>query len=291
MKAAKKRGQILILVLLIVVVALAIGLSVASRNIVNLRTSTQTEQSQRAFSAAEGGVEDVLSRISNIATAIGNPTGPEAVSSGCTNFTQGQSATCPVGVGDISANVEIKASGTYEQYVKLGDVAQIDLKNAYTNGVSTVYFEWGKLGTDEVDASNTSASVEITFVCEKVTCFTIPGPPGSSYSQQRFAYTTGGPGETGFTNCPGNTTTFKCRVPVPLPNDNVILARIRPFHKGTTVRVSGDPVALPIQTYNISSTAAVESGVTRKVEVVRNALPQLPAVFDYVLFSESSIEK
>ncbi len=64
MKTAKKSGQILILVLLIVVVALAVGLSVASRNITNLRSSTQTEQSQRAFTAAEGGVEDVLSRLS-----------------------------------------------------------------------------------------------------------------------------------------------------------------------------------------------------------------------------------
>ena len=50
-----KQGQILILVLLVVVVILAIGLSVASRNITNLRTSTQTENSQKAFSAAEGG--------------------------------------------------------------------------------------------------------------------------------------------------------------------------------------------------------------------------------------------
>ena len=56
-----KSGQILILVLLVVVVVLAIGLSVASRNITNLRTATQSEQSQRAFGAAEGGVEKVLS--------------------------------------------------------------------------------------------------------------------------------------------------------------------------------------------------------------------------------------
>ena len=62
MKSAVKPGQVLILVLLVVVVALAVGLSVASRNITNVRTSTQTEESQKAFSAAEAGIESILSQ-------------------------------------------------------------------------------------------------------------------------------------------------------------------------------------------------------------------------------------
>ena len=56
----KKKGQVLVLVLLVVVVALAVGLSVASRNLTNLRITTQSEQSQRAFNAAEGGNEHAL---------------------------------------------------------------------------------------------------------------------------------------------------------------------------------------------------------------------------------------
>src|SRR3972149_6444629 len=102
-----KQGQILILVLLAVVVILAVGLSVASRNITNLRTSTQTEQSQRAFSAAEGGVEDVLSRLSTIAQSPSIATGVDV----------------PVTVGDITANVNVKASSVYEAVVEEGTVA------------------------------------------------------------------------------------------------------------------------------------------------------------------------
>src|SRR3970040_1823596 len=107
-----KSGQILILVLLIVVVALAVGLSVASRNITNLRTSTQTEQSQRAFTAAEGGVEDVLSRISSIQATLP----PEG-------------STIPVEVGDnVTTNVFVKASPVFEDTVVPGNVSQVKLE-------------------------------------------------------------------------------------------------------------------------------------------------------------------
>lgn len=288
MKSAFRSGQILILVLLIVVVALAVGLSVASRNITNLKTSTQTEQSQRAFTAAEGGVEDVLSRLSTIAQGI--PVGNQT--------------TVNVPVGDITANVNVKASGIYSQEVKLGDVAQIDLNNAYTSGVRTVVIEWAKIGTPEVSPA---ASIEITFVCQKDTsCFGLKTGSGSGYTQERFAIyvvaPTDGSNESGFVQCGStappvaslpNISPFGCQAKVTLPNDNVILARIRPFHKATTVNVhSGDTEpALPVQSYDITSKASTDAGVTRSVNVQRTVLPQLPAAFDYVLFSESDIIK
>src|SRR3989338_1032652 len=110
----KRRGQILILIILIVVVALAVGLSVASRNITNLRTSTQTEHSQRAFTAAEGGIEDVLSRLSTLKTD------PQVTSAA------GKTETIAVGTG-INTTVNIKAnSGYFERPVELGEVAQLN---------------------------------------------------------------------------------------------------------------------------------------------------------------------
>ena len=58
------------------------------------------------------------------------------------------------------------------------------------------------------------------------------------------------------------------------------------------MRVSGESgFNLPIQTYDITSTATTDIGVTRRVQVTKTALPQLPAVFDYVLYSESDIKK
>lgn len=55
-----QRGQALLLVILIMVVGLSIGLAVAGRSITNLRISSEEENSQRAFSAAEAGIEQAL---------------------------------------------------------------------------------------------------------------------------------------------------------------------------------------------------------------------------------------
>jgi hypothetical protein len=55
-----KNGQMLIVVILVMIVALTVGLSLASRTILNLRISRQNDQSQRAFQAAEAGVEQII---------------------------------------------------------------------------------------------------------------------------------------------------------------------------------------------------------------------------------------
>lgn len=50
----------LLVVVLAMIVALTVGLSVVSRTITNLRISRQNEESQRAFKAAEAGIEQAL---------------------------------------------------------------------------------------------------------------------------------------------------------------------------------------------------------------------------------------
>lgn len=270
----RRSGQILILVLLIVVVALAVGLSVASRNITNIRTSTQTEQSQRAFSAAEGGVEDVLSKLSQVSNDI--KTGSN--SSGCS--VAGGQATCSVPVGTINANVVVASANTYQQVIDEGNVGQIDLTGAAAGTV--VEIEWAP-GSDSSESSN-PASLEITQV----------NGSSSNYTATRTAWTGGvsGRSESGFSspNCLSENGFSKCtRVTL---NATPVFLRIRPLWNKATVRVSSvSGGSLPAQTYNITSTANTASGITRKVQVTRTALPQLPASFDYVLFSEQDIVK
>ncbi len=253
MKLGMKSGQVLILVLLIVVVALAIGLSVASRNIINLRTSTQTEQSQRAFSAAEGGVEKVLTDI------------------------PGNLGQKGIDVGNLKATVNVVASKTYERSVALGDVAQIDLNGANAN--AKVQVEWAKAGENASDGF--PASIEVTQIY------------GPTYTQQRFYFQ----GDSSHRTESGTFSSSSCSLSGPyrkcvqvtiLTTDAKIL-RIKPFWANTSVKVSGGNI--PTQTYDITSTASTEIGVTRKVQVTRTALPQLPAIFDYVLYSEGDIVK
>lgn len=262
----RKSGQILVLILLVVVVALSVGLSVASRNITNIRTTTQTEQSQRAFSAAEGGVEDILARLSTIAsqTAVASSEGYKD----------------KVQVGELTADVTVRAANVYEALVSEGTVAQIDLGGA-TGG--QIQIEWAKTG-DETESAK-PASIEVTQVFKK----------GQRFNQARSAWSGGNFGgerdETGFTtpNCFPSTNFAKCtRVTLEL---QAVFLRIRPFWNRATIKVASVDGNLPVQTYDVVSTATTELGVTRKVQVQRTALPQLPAAFDYVLFSESGVAK
>lgn len=270
----KRRGQILILVLLVVVVALAVGLSVASRNISNLRTSTQTEQSQRAFSAAEGGVEDVLSRLQSIAT---NPI-----------VTGGGTYTDTVAVGNLQANVSVKSSTTFQRTIELGDVGQIDLEGLAQSNV--VRIEWAPK-SDVLESAN-PASLELTVVYLS----------GGVYSQTRDARSGGGIGAANEStgaggpwpapSCGASADFNKCSE-MTLANAGARVLRIKPFWNKATVRVtcaSGCSV-LPPQSYEITSLATTELGVTRKVQINRTAKSQLPSVFDYALYSEEDIIK
>lgn len=272
-----RRGQILVLVLLVVVVSLAVGLSVAARNLTNLRTSTQTEQSQRAFSAAEGGVEDVLSKLAGVAAvAAGTGTLP-----GCSNVTSG-TAKCDLTVGGVGTTVNVVARQNYESTVEIGYVGQVDVNDAATSATS-VKIEWAKK-TDAVEQVN-PASIILTFVRDV----------GGVISQTRSAIAGGsllaGSNEVGFSAPSGCASAdFERCTQISLPVGSTIL-RIRPFWNKTTVRVSGVGGSIPVQSYDLTSTAKTDLGITRRVQVTRTYRSALPAVFDYALYAEDPISK
>lgn len=256
-----KQGQILILVLLIVVVTLAVGLSVASRNITNLRTATQTEHSQRAFSAAEGGVEHMLSIFNLVAPYVGEAGYSENLST----------------EGGITGTVTLKKLSGYEKTIELGEVGQVDLNGATAGSVLTV--EWAKK-SDPAEGLE-PASIEIVQI----------SGTGAPYSQTRVAYSGfSGRDEQGFSSPAGCTSTnFEKCVTVTISSNAKIL-RIRPFWEKTTVKVSGG-TNLPVQMYDVTSTASTDLGLTRKVQITKSALPLVPAVFDFAMYSESDLVK
>lgn len=57
----KQSGQVILGLILVMVVALGIGLSIVQRSLIDVSTSTKVEQSSRAFSAAEAGIEQAIS--------------------------------------------------------------------------------------------------------------------------------------------------------------------------------------------------------------------------------------
>lgn len=69
-----QKGQVLLIVVLVMVVALTVGLSLATRSITNLRVAVEEQNSEKALSAAEAGVEQALKTGTGIATSksLGN---------------------------------------------------------------------------------------------------------------------------------------------------------------------------------------------------------------------------
>lgn len=65
-----QKGQILLIVVLTMIVALTVGLSIAARVVTELKLSKQNEESQRAFQAAESGIQQTLIRQSSISIPI-----------------------------------------------------------------------------------------------------------------------------------------------------------------------------------------------------------------------------
>jgi hypothetical protein len=57
------QGQVLVIVLLVILIALTIGLSIAGSSLKNVQQTAVLEESNRAFSAAEAGIEEALVKI------------------------------------------------------------------------------------------------------------------------------------------------------------------------------------------------------------------------------------
>lgn len=322
LNSKRKSGQVLILVLLVVVVSLAIGLSVASRNLSNLKISSQTDQSQRAYSVAENGVENVLAQL-NKANVAG--TFKDAITNGTTIVGPQDSA------GNASSTT-VASNTTYERQIAVGEVGQVSVDDTVGATIAKKYtIMWAKASS--INECVSPASLEVTLVylnspnyaqrrwylkgangdgARSETLNTINGTTNSVDSTgatNTFSYTpsiwvgSGTCATSGgfpaaspacsplYINCATiDTTTISPAITAGTRK----LLRIRPLLVDTTVNVGPNTTTgqvLPTQEYVITSSATVGNGVTRKLLVQKSALPSVPAVFDFALYSEQDILK
>ncbi|MDO8429125.1 MAG: hypothetical protein Q7S88_00665 [Candidatus Daviesbacteria bacterium] len=61
----RQKGQVIVILLLIVIVALSIGLSIVGRTLNEIGSASKSEDSSRAFSAAEAGIERALGQFTS----------------------------------------------------------------------------------------------------------------------------------------------------------------------------------------------------------------------------------
>lgn len=318
----EQSGQILIVFLLVLVVGLAIVLSVASRSITDIRTTTTSDESNRAYFAAEAGVEEALKKLEGASNFSGNL--PDL------DFSALNQTTAKISVKNIDAGTNFFS---FPNEVNKDEVVQVSLLTDFNdlgsgspvNALGTPPYNidifWGRQATSPSDPDTPAIEITVvycsscaaaspTFGLRKFTfdpnSSRISGVAGNNFCSLTSSADPDDPGGTptnvgtidfafgqtldlrgGIQNCNGGGLDLDG-----IAANTPVLARIRLLYNSVAhpVAVKGNGWVLPIQGSEIESTGTTTSGVTRKLKVVRQ-FPALPAIFDYVLFSGTDLTK
>jgi hypothetical protein len=87
-----------------------------------------------------------------------------------------------------------------------------------------------------------------------------------------------------------NQDGYRRRYDLPLTTDDLFV-RIKPLYNDTHIRVRGNGWTLPVQYYNIRSEASNSVGNETRIVEVNRTLDAAPSIFDYAVFSESTLVK
>ncbi len=287
---SNNKGQIVLIILLVMAVGLTIGLSVAGRSLTDVRLSSQIEESNRAFSAAEAGIEQVLK--TGVASVTGTPSGT---------------------VGNASYNVNLNViGGTTAQFsfpstISEGDAQTIWLVGRNASGLpddtnrdyvpSTIQFCWSYLGTSPRPA------VDISVFFKNAGVYKVSraayDPDSTRLAQNGFSSVTDVAG--GYCAAGGQTYSYRVTLNFTTLTPPIsagiafipIALRIKPVYNDTKIAVvpaGGAGGALPEQGKNIISTGTTASGVARRWNVV-NTYASPFDIFDYGVWSGSHLQK
>ncbi len=300
------KGQAILALILIMTVALAIGLSVVQKSLVDVSTSTKVEESSRAFSAAEAGIEKALQP--------GSTCGANCISfsenSSKADVAGGNLIPCiPGSPGCTQTSGQQQVSLEYPPLAK-EEVAHIWLANfdSKDNPPTEVYKQnsldvyWGNSQTDK-------PALELTLVY-----FESSGYKSKKWYLDSDAISHANNFDTA--SCPGGiivgSNTYQCHVKIGdatgdpsfskngvlLPSLMLIRARLlynttsQPFAVQAPypcAGTSGNNCFIPPQARIFTSTGI--SGETQRKVKVFQIQKVVPPYFDYAIFSLGAISK
>lgn len=280
-----EKGQALLIVALVMVVVLTVGLALVSRSITNQRLTTEEDNSQRAFSAAEAGVELALKSGANIGSSID---------------LDNRSAIRSVTVTAVNGT-EIRLKG--DSVIEKDEGAQVwlaphpSLSPVWTGTFMTVYWGSGSDVCSPSDASpssggNSMAAIEIIVMTGTKANPTTKRYPIDPCSDRQAANKFDAPDYIGAN--PG-VAGFRYRKTIPIAAG--LIAAVIPVYADTKVVVkpcdgSGNNcVALPSQGNTIDSTGTAggssdaSATIARKITVYQGYPSIPPELLHYILFS------
>lgn len=275
----KEKGQVVVILLLIMMVVLAIGLAAVTRSINEVSTSTKTEQTSRAFSAAEAGLEKIIQEFGNKNTGIitlGNNS----------SF----SATSEDNLPDKAFESPNAGKDTFAQ-IWLANPS--DLSQVYSATSFEIYFGDAKI--DYTDTTNIKPAIEVHVISKN----------GNNYESYKAFLDSDdkrvGLGKNEFQDCSvnnnpaeiatnfGNTRKFYSKCLVSGYNNYPVLVRVRILYSDDSHPVALKPIngTLPIQAKVITSTGF--SGESQRKIQVSKQQDVMPFFFDFALYAEGEL--
>lgn len=280
-KINNHNGQALLIVVLVMVIALTVTLSLVSRSIVNLKTSLDQTNSQKALAAAEAGVEQAIKN----------------------NVSYGQSGAAQISGAQYAAKIEpvvddggflvnggnilTKNEGAYVWF------SSYSTTNPWSDPWPTssasdnadVYIYWGdRTGADK------NAALEVILIY---------GPDRNNAQTKRYVFDpsatratsnnfNGTVSSSGYTVL-GNFFQYRATVNV----SQGLLMRVIPVYNSTYLavkKVSSSSPALPEQGRTVISSGCTpnctDPGITKRKIVVYEGYPIMPVeLFPYSIFA------
>lgn len=263
-----QKGQVLLIVVLVMVTALTVGLSVAARTITNIRSAEDSQSSERAFTAAEAGLEQSLTENKNMSGSFGGNSTYQTVIKTVSGTEFAINNGSPV-LKDDSADIWLSNYPTYA--------------NPWT-GSLTIY--WGEQGdtctTNE--STNTVSALEVIVLsgnknAPQSTLYALD-PCNARSLQNKFEYIAPNGGTIS-----GKTYKYRKTLTV----NSGLLLRVIPLYAPANIAVRGcdsggnNCLALPSQGSVIESTGV--SGDTSRKIVSTKPYPKIPTeLFPYNFF-------
>lgn len=288
-----QKGQMLLMVILVMVVAMTVGLSIASRSVTNIKISKQNDESQKAFQAAEAGIN--VGAKQNIIQNPSLKTLKGTFSDNNAHFdTQIEEAKDNTLI--LNGGREIDQDVGYDLW--LADSSP-PYQNWYVGDLDIFYSDNNQTNCSTGSLNNSRPAIETLILLQE----------SGNYYLNKYVYDNCGRfmGSSGIpTGIPdgtashdildtvtGTTITFKYRIRIfnsafnPSPTRHPILMRIVPFYNSTKIAVKTVAGATNLPTQGKVITSSGTAGDTERKLTYFESLPQIPSeLFQYAILSQ-----
>ncbi len=276
----KQQGQIALIALLVLTIATTVGLSLVARSTTDIALTRNVEESTRAFTAAEAGIEEAL----RSGMAASGSVSPDL------------SITYSVTVASIAAATN--TAYVFPKKTAREDTETIWLVNHKADG--TLDLAAPQYKSNKIDicwSSETIYPAIIVTVLYKESSdgsFRIIKGAFDPEPARKAARQFSAPTDT-ISGCGAGTNTVYRRrfiftdysASIDPDFDTLIAVRVRPLYSDTQLAVISPERALPFQMTRLESVGKTASGATRKI-IVYQEYRSFGTIFDHAIYSEGT---